>query len=111
MEETFTLFLEAMVVTQSSICLLPLVSKVFTDRVSMESGLNFNTSKSHGWGVVGHVQDGEAGHVPGRVLGHPLGHLTNNLQFRNFTMSLGRVICLSNTICDGMPITPFPCML
>ena len=37
MEDTFTLFLVAMVVTQSSICLLPLVSKVFTDRVSVES--------------------------------------------------------------------------
>lgn len=40
MEDTFTLFLVAMVVTQSSICLLPLVYKVFTDRVSVESGLN-----------------------------------------------------------------------
>ena len=37
MEDTFTLFLVAMVVPQYSICLLPLVSKVFTDRVSVES--------------------------------------------------------------------------
>jgi len=40
MEDTFTLFLEAMVVTQSSICLMPLMSKVFNDRVSVESGSN-----------------------------------------------------------------------
>ena len=38
MEDTFTLFLATMVVTQSSICLLPLVSKVFTERVGVESG-------------------------------------------------------------------------
>ena len=41
MQEVFTLFLVAMVVTQSSICLLVLV--LSTDIVRQESGLNFRT--------------------------------------------------------------------